>query len=414
MKIPLERNLRGLFSAFLLSGALVEPAQALTQDITAVFTPNPGNPFVNQFRNTTPISSICESHIPTQCQALNLFSLRIPGFDALSNTPILANHEDVRKGFMVKVPSQWRDVQVTHTRTGEVETVQMRIAGFGGLWNISRPPGVGAWTLPGSFWSNQWLRAPSPCVSTGHLKAGVQSATYFWIVPEGAGVCSRQPSQDLSYMRIYQMEYAYELRTPNPLGMSSGEYTGSLTYTMGPGADYDFGDVLIPTDNQLTFNFALEVQHELRVEVPPGGTRIELVPQGGWQAWLGQGRKPARLFRDQTFNISASSRFNMQMFCERVIGDTCALRNNTDNHEVPLDISVSLPHGLNRPDGSGVDRQPLLLSGVGTEVFQPGFYVNRRPGTLHFEVKKAYADEMLNRGGSTYSGQVTVVWDSEI
>ncbi|MCM8560429.1 MULTISPECIES: hypothetical protein [unclassified Pseudomonas] len=403
-------QLGGVGATLLFSSTAV----ALTQDITAVFTPDPSNPFVNTFRNTTPISSICESHIPNQCKALNLFSLRIPAFDALSNAPILANHQDERQGFMVQVPSNWRDAQVTHTRTGEVETVQMRIAGFGGLWTMPRPPGVSAWALPGSGWGNQWARAPSPCVSTGHLKATAQTATYFWIVPEGAGVCSRQPTQDISYFRIYQMEYAYEIRTPNPLGMSSGEYTGSLTYTLGPRGDYDFGDVLIPTDNQLTFNFALEVQHQLQVDVPPGGNRVELVPQGGWQGWVNQGRKPARLFRDQTFNISASSRFKMQMACDQVVGDTCALKNTTDGHEVPLDVSVSLPHGLNREDGSAVNRQPLLLSGAGTEQFNPGFYVNRRPGTLHFEVKKDYAEQMLSRGGSTYTGQVSVVWDSQI
>ncbi|GAA0277348.1 hypothetical protein [Pseudomonas rhodesiae] len=388
-------------------------AQAISENITALFKPDPANPMVNKFQNTTPISSICQSHIPTQCQALNLFSLRIPGFDALSNGPILANHADERQGFMVQVPSHWRNVLVTHTKTGETETVQMRIAGFGGLWQVPRPPGVSAWAQPGVGWTQQWARAPSPCISTGHLKAGLQTATYFWMVPEGAGVCSRKPSQELAYMRIYQMEYAYELRTPNPLGMSSGEYTGSLTYTMGPGGDYDFGDVLIPTDNQLTFSIFLEVQHDLKIEVPPGGNRIELVPQGGWQAWLNQGRKPARLFRDQIFNISASSRFKMQLECERVMGNTCALRN-ADGHQVPLDISVSLPYGLNRPDGSAVNRQPLLLSGAGTELFQPGYYVNRRPGTLHFEVAKEHADSMLAQGGSTYSGQATVIWDSDL
>jgi len=214
-------------------------------------------------------------------------------------------------------------------------------------------------------------------------------------------------------MSTNTMEYAYELRTPNPLGMSSGQYTGSITYSMGPGGDYDFGDVMMPSKNSLTFNFTLSVEHDLKVEVPPGGNRIELVPQGGWQAWLNQGRKPTRLFRDQTFTISASSRFKMQLACERVIGDSCALKN-ADGHEVPLDISVSLPHGLSREDGAAVNRQPLLLSGVGTELFQPGFYVNRRPGTLHFEVKKEHADTMVTQGGTTYSGQVSVIWDSEL
>jgi hypothetical protein len=173
------------------------------------------------------------------------------------------------------------------------------------------------------------------------------------------------------------------------------------------------GDVMLPDDGLLTLDFRLSVEHFLHVELPPGGNRLELVPQGGWQAWLNQGRKPARLFRDQTFNLSASSRFKMQMACESTMGDTCALKNASDNHEVPLDVSVSLPHGLSRPDGSAVDRQPLLLSGAGTEVFQPSFYVYRRPGTLHFEVKKDYVDQMLERGGSTYAGQITVIWDSE-
>jgi hypothetical protein len=215
-------------------------------------------------------------------------------------------------------------------------------------------------------------------------------------------------------MRYNYLEFAYELITPNPLGMSSGEYFGSHQYTVGPGQDFDLGNLMMPSSPTLTLNFTLSVQHELKVEVPPGANRIELVPQGGWQAWVNQGRKPARLFRDQTFNISSSSRFKMQMSCERVIGDTCALKNTTDDHEVPLDVSVSLPNGLTREDGSAVSRQPLLLSGVGTELFKPGFYVNRRPGTLHFEVKKDYAEAMVERGGTTYSGQVTVVWDSEL
>ena len=95
--------------------------------------------------------------------------------------------------------------------------------------------------------------------------------------------------------------------------MSGGQYTGSITYTMGPGGDYDFGDVMVPNKNALTFNFILSVEHDLKVDIPPGGNRIELLPEGGWQAWLNRGRAPARLYRDQTFRIAASSRFKMQL-----------------------------------------------------------------------------------------------------
>ncbi len=70
-----------------------------------------------------------------------------------------------------------------------------------------------------------------------------------------------------------------------------------------------------------------------------------------------------------------------------------------------------------RIDGQGdqaVRKRPLRLDGTGTELFQPLFYVNDRPGTLHFEVLSEDMREMLSRPGSTYSGVVTVVWDSEV
>src|SRR3546814_3118440 len=78
-------------------------------------------------------------------------------------------------------------------------------------------------------------------------------------------------------MTYRYLDFAYELRTPNPLNMSSGQYTGSLTYSIGPGQDFDMGDVMLPNDSALTLNFNLEVQHTLQVEVPPGGNRVELV-----------------------------------------------------------------------------------------------------------------------------------------
>lgn len=75
------------------------------------------------------------------------------------------------------------------------------------------------------------------------------------------------------------LDFAYELRTPNPLKMSSGQYTGSLTYSVGPGQDIDMGDVMLPNDSALTLNFNLEVQHTLQVEVPPAATAWNWSPR---------------------------------------------------------------------------------------------------------------------------------------
>jgi hypothetical protein len=399
-----------------LAGLLANPVAAASHELTAVFRPDPGNPMVNKFKNTTPISSVCLGHIPAQCQQLGILSLRDNSFRATANAPMPAHfigEPDARKGAMFKVPSDWRRVQVTHKETNEVETVEVRIAGIGVTWYV---PHVGYWQLPGKNWDTMWRNnPPSPCQRTGFLAASVNSGWFFWIVPENAGACTITPGKEIPQLRYSFMEYAYELRTPNPLGMSTGQYTGSITYTMMPGGDFDFGDLMIPDDNLQTFNFTLDVEHTLKVEVPPGGNRVELLPQGGWQAWLQRNRRPERLFRDQTFNLSASSRFKMRLECEHTDGgDNCSIYEPSSGHAVPLNIAVTLPANITDGAGQPVNRRRLVRSGSGTELFLPGQYIDRKPGTLHFEVGSKDVEEMLTGVSKTYRANVTVIWDSEV
>ena len=234
-------------------------------------------------------------------------------------------------------------------------------------------------------------------------------------LPLDAGTCSLTAIEDIPSASYQALEFAYELRTPNPLGMSTGQYTGSITYSVGPNMDFDFGDIMIPNDNALTLNFSLDVQHTLKVELPPGGNRIELVPQGGWQAWLQRNRRPERLFRDQTFNLSASSRFKMRLECQYHDGsNNCSVYEPVSGDAAPLDIAVTLPPGMSDASGQSVDRRPLRRDGSGTELFIPGHYVERKPGTVHFEIGREAVKAMLTGAGKTYSGNVTVVWDSEV
>ena len=410
----IQRGTTWLLTGALVGGGSVSLAHAAVQEITAVFRPDPSNPLSNKFINTTPESGICPWHIPDRCKELGIFSIRTNDINFTASKAIPAGHASEREGAMFKVPSAWRSVEVTHTQTGERQTVEMRIAGIGNRWDIrsTATPATHAW---GNVWS-MWQTAPSPCLPTGYIANAPNYYTlWFWRVPENAGTCSRQAVSDISSLKYVNFEYAYELKTPNPLTMSSGQYTGSLSYSLGPNQDFDFGDVMIPNDSLLTFNMTLNVEHTLKVEIPPGGHRVELLPQGGWQAWLNQGRKPTRLFRDQTFNVSASSRFKMNLECQYPDGgNTCALREATSGHSVPLNVSVSLPNGLSDGGGQPVNRRPLLLDGSGTELFQPGFYVDRKPAKLHFDIAREHVEQMLSGAGAQYSGQVTVVWDSEV
>ncbi|KMT57577.1 hypothetical protein [Pseudomonas fildesensis] len=392
----------------------IPTAQALVQDIEASFRPDPTSPQKNEFKNTTPESGICPWHIPSQCKAMGIFTIRTNALNFHAKTPILANHTDPRQGAMWKVPSEWRDVPVMHEETGESSTVQMRIAGIGHRWDIR--PHVEAWAQPGVAWQSMWRNAPAPCTGVNYLAAGTTLVLFFWIVPENAGVCNRIPSMDITAFWYSTTEYAYALKTPNPLKMASGKYTGTITYSVGPGKDFDMGDVMIPTDEVLTFNFTLDVDHILKVDIPPGGNTVELIPQGGWQAWLNQGRKPAKLFRDQTVNLYASSRFKMQLECQYAEGDSaCGVKDSVSGHAVPVNVSVSMPYGITDALGRPVNRLPLRRDGVGTELFQPTQYVDRKPSTLHFEIPRDAVEQMLQPGaGRTYSGSVTVIWDSQL
>jgi len=405
----------GVASMLLL--ACAPTANALTRDISALFRPDPAKPQENEFLNTTPTSGYC-SYYAAYCESERMFSIRLPmTFD--STGPIQAHHANPRQGAMFKVPANWRSVQVTHAGTGETETVEVRWSGVGSQYRLSTSAvdlvggGVDVVKAHQMLWSASWVYAASPCKTTGYAAVAAKTYLFFWRSPVESS-CAKKAYFLVPDLSFDHLDFAYELRTPNPLKMSSGQYTGSLTYSVGPGQDIDMGDVMLPNDSALTLNFKLNVEHTLKVDVPPGGNRVELVPQEGWQSWLNSGRKPTRLFRDQRFHISASSRFKMGLECQYVSGNTCAISETSSGHQVPVNVSVTLPQGLTDGANQPVDRRPLLLDGSGTELFQPSFYLDRKSGMLHFEVARSGVEDMLDSGAKAYTGNVTVIWDSEV
>lgn len=390
-------------------------ANAGNVEVRAEFRPDPANPMVNRFKNVTPSSGYCETFIGF-CEPRGLFSLNLPlgPIPQTSGGPVTANHADPRQGAYLKVPSEWRNVTVTSDQ-GDTAQLEVRVSGIGG--RADHYGDVVVITGGGNYqhlWSTgRWSAAPAPCVATGGLNGTSYYVVWFWLVPENAGACATQARFDLPRFDYRYVHFGYELRTPNPLAMPAGTYRGSQIYTVGPGMDFDLGDNVIPHDTIASLDFVLDVDHILKVEVPPGGNRIQLEPQGGWQAWLQNGRKPSRLFRDQTVNLWASSQFKMTLECPEPLGNTCSVRNAA-GHQVPLDIAVTLPSGLTDAGGRPVNRRPLTLNGSGTELFQPSIYVDRKPSTLHSEIKADAVEQMLEQPGSTYSGSATVVWDSEV
>ncbi|MFS2069498.1 hypothetical protein ACEN9D_12120 [Pseudomonas sp. CT11-2] len=394
--------LAGLFSI-----ALVNSVNAVTLEMSAVFRPDPANAMRNVFENTTPQGGHCKDH-PTYC-APGVFSIGVP-IRFKASAPIEAKHEQ-RQGPMFQLPSSWKEVAVINDSTGDSAIVKMRISGMGAAYTIKEP-------LLSGHWTTSWGWPNPPCVSGGVSYGSPFFYAFFWQVPLKGGVCSKQAQLPITenYGFAYQsLSFSYEMQTPSPLEMITGTYRGVLNYTVGPHGDFDMGDIMLPDDELITLNFTLSVEHTLKVDVPPGGNRIELVPQGGWQAWLSQGRRPARLFRDQTFNISSSSRFKMEVECQHTPDNKrCGVVDPVSGQGAELNVSISLPHGLTTASGQPVNRMPLL-QGDGIGPIVPGFYVDRKPGTLHFEIPSSSMESMIRPGRQRqYSGSVTVIWDSEV
>jgi len=391
--------------------ALAMPAaHAVNQEIRALFQPDPAQPGKQMFVNQTPNSGYCVSY-PSQCAAANMFSIEVP-VRYESSRPLIAA-DDVS----VRAPSDWRRLTVINQDTQESEVVEVRITGIGSNFvlsdSVEKLTGVAHPTGHDILWTSQsgWLYAPPPCGTSGVAGYGAKTYRFFWHTP-ATGTCTKTAAFPIPSMDFETLDFSYEMRTPNPLAMSSGLYTGSIAYTLGPGGDFDMGSMFQPDDSSLTLDFVLDVQHTLKVDLPPGGNNVTLEPEGGWARWVESGRKPTRIFRDQLFYISASSRFKVMLLCHSYGGNVCKLGNPEGNSTEVL-VSMSLPPGITAL-GAPVNRLPLRFN-LWAGPFQPGLYVDRKPGTLHFDMTPFAIDFLLRPGASgRLLGNVTIIWDSDV
>ena len=402
----------------LVTGLLALQANARVVEISAVFAPDPVNPTVNKFKNTTPNTGLCNEY-PNICNPRNLFSISL-GFEPLTQFPILANHTDIRAGAMIKVPAGVRNIRVTND-TGESVDVEFSIMAFSGtirtrdlhliLADVPVMPTVSAnahnllWN--GGGWGGS---TASPCIRAVALGSSWADANFFWFTPVQAP-CAKSPTYEIDWLRLRNASVAYLMTAPDPLSMGTGIYRGSITYAVGPGGDFDFGDNLSTSETSVTFNLTLEVQHTLKFQYPAGYDRVVLNPAGGWQQWLDNGRRPEALKTNQPFSIWSSTPFSIELQCEYPVAMQCGIKNPAGNI-VAVETRVTLPTGLNDAAGQAVNRR--LLSTI-AEQFSPSRYVDNGRAALHFEVEREEVANMINaHSGSTYKGNIAVIWDSEI
>jgi len=394
----------------LLAALSLPSAEAVNQEIRALFQPDPTKPNKNVFINKTPNSGYCALW-PDQCADNQMFSIELP--------VRFTSSRFMSAGFplSLKVPANWRQLTVTNPDTQETETVEVRITVIGSNFELSDTAAnlVGVSDiLEGhqKLWTNSsWVYAPSPCQYSGVGSYTPSTYRFFWKTPVEAA-CTKVAAYIIPGMAFRTIDFAYELRTPNPLGMSTGLYTGSLTYTLGPGGDFDLGMQMYPDDSNLTLDFVLDVQHTLKVDLPPGGNKIALEPAGGWQRWIDSGRRPTEIFRDQPFFLSSSSRFKVMLQCSSLGGSDCDIGNNQVGYS-KFQVRLTMPPGIVGP-GNHDGWFGTLVHNLWIGPFEPSRYIDRKQGMLRFFISPRFMDFLRPGMNGTLTGNATIIFDSEV
>ncbi|MEN0585396.1 MULTISPECIES: hypothetical protein [unclassified Kosakonia] len=413
----------------LLAGSAT--VMAATMEITASFTPSLENPENNTFTNTTPAGGYCTIY-PGQCVDLKTFSISMGGITASLATAGFTVDSDPRMGVYFKMPGAWRNTTLINREDGSETSVRFRVRGFGATLNTHNDWTLEdhntAWSGSPTGWGN-FVYAPAPCSYSG---VGVYSTRYFrfmWQWPAENVACykvAKIPLTGEPYL-INDTSIMYELQTPEPLKLTSGLYEGTLSLTVGPGGDIDFGDNFQASDNQLNLHFSLSVNHELKLTTTPENQSVSLQPcaagkictadegEANWERWMVTRITP-QLTGRSNFNLTSSGSFTVFLDCADQTGKECALTSDNSGQQVPMKVMINLPEKVvDMQTGSRVSGRPLLIGkSAGQNYFTAKTYGTNEPGSIDFLVRQKDVDTMLSTRPDTYRGAVSVIFDPNI
>lgn len=356
-----------------------------------------------RFENTTPPGGVCR-YWPTTCRGATTVDLPIT-----FTKKAVQEAADPRDEFFLQLPGR-REVDVYHDETGEPRRMAFEWTLFSVIAKSAR--------LDRNPTYNRILGG---CVFGGGSSGswGDGRARVLWRLSDSItpGACwSRSiyaPAGTVMQADVEELSVGFNLNIPPPYRLKAGKYRGSTTFRIGPGGDFDFGnDVSNLSGDSLTINFELDVQHAFMFEFPPGSDRAVLEPRNGWQAWLAGGKAPQRIYRDLPFRVWSTGPFKVYKLCQHDMGAHCAIRSD-EGEQVAVEVAMSLPAGIQHR-GQAVERLQLPTGRFAALQFEAAMPTLNRPGQLHFEVGRSDVQAMLKHPGSTYDGQVTVVFDAEL
>lgn len=395
-------------------------AHSATINLTAKFTPAINNSNSDGvFTNTTLQSGYCKDY-PQYCNGSDV-SVNLPLSTTISY-PIVAKNEP-RDGPYFNFPKTPRTLTVRNQNTGEAFDVTFKVESFSAYnaKNYQRTDWVN-----GSF-----VNVPSGngCTSGGIGLYTEQWYAFMWKFSNNTSPCYKVSKIDRTEpSKFYDMSIGYSLvAKDNLLTVGSGTYVGKLSFTVGPGGDFDFGDNYQASDSVVDINLILSVNHDLIVTTTPESRALSLQPcsagkvcteeQGkqNWERWMITKITPQLTARSD-FLLSSTGAFTAYLQCEYIQGEHCAIKSDNNGQLVPVKAYLSMPDNIiNQRTNSTVLRAPMAINkDVLNNTFLTRDIGSNRKGSIDFLVTQHDVDTMLMTRPDTYRGTVTVIFDPQI
>ncbi|EOY9177661.1 TPA: hypothetical protein U2M30_003480 [Providencia stuartii] len=397
--------------------ALSAFAHSVTIDLTAEYNVNGSGKFIN----TTPISGYCAQY-PKNCD-VDEASVHLPLTITISD-PIVANNEP-RKGVYFNFPKTPRILTVRNQDTGEAFDVIFRVTSFSSILAKNADPyhwdeGGKDFSAPRGGGCSYY--APAIGIGTEYLKFAWRTSNNTSPCYKISRVYRTEPSE------FYNMSIGYLLTTKDSFAsIPSGRYLGKLSFSVGPGGDFDFGDNYQADDSVVDINLTLSVNHDLIVTTTPEGRALSLQPcnvgkvcteeQGkrNWERWMITKITPQLTARSD-FLISSTGSFTAYLQCEYIQGEHCAIKSDNNGQLVPVKAYLSLPNNIiNQKTNSTVTRALMPIhKDIVNNTFSTRDIGSNRKGSIDFLVTQHDVDTMLLTRPDTYRGTVTVIFDPNI
>ncbi|WP_263261725.1 hypothetical protein [Pseudomonas sp. RIT-PI-S] len=379
-------------------------ASAASVDISLQFRPSSDG---SGFKNTTPPSGFCQEYGGCGEQ---IASVAVPveyERRVLSGLPPIARRWSLRTPPQAKVTllsangsSIAADFDITH--------VAQVLGGQG----VDRPENPASHSSTGGN-----------CAYVSAYGSSGNRVGFIWRIadPVSPGLCYPASSGAQTPREIdvtaRSMSVGYRLKLPKPHGVRSGLYYGSVTYSVGEAGDFSLGSQVSQlSDSSVTFNFTVDVQHQLSVDFPAGYENVDLQPParyGGWHQYLtGLKPPPSRIEKFLPFRMSASGPFSIQLRCDEPVGSACGVRNVSNQRIAKISLFLTLPASITY---RGTPVKDALMQHDWVFEVEPNYPVVDEPGLLEIASETMdFQRIMLKNPGHPFRGSFTLVFDAQI